>query len=86
MYVLVCICIHLVAERAPSRLLSFTSPPTFGRRTCAVSTTLVYFAWPVWGCGGVHCLGVEFAFLSLTGLSTGGQAMLGHWSQHHIRL
>ena len=28
-------------------------------------------------------------YLSLTGLSTGGQAMLGplgHWSQHHLRL
>ena len=25
-------------------------------------------------------------YLSLTGLSTGGQAMLGHWSQHHPRL
>ena len=24
--------------------------------------------------------------LSLTALSTGGQAMLGHWSQHHLRL
>ena len=25
-------------------------------------------------------------YLSLTGLSTGGQAMIGHWSQHHLRL
>ena len=25
-------------------------------------------------------------YLSLTGLSTGGQAMLGRWSQHHLRL
>ena len=25
-------------------------------------------------------------YLSLTGLSTGGQATLGHWSQHHLRL
>ena len=23
-------------------------------------------AWPGWGCGGVRCLGVEFAFLSFT--------------------
>ena len=25
-------------------------------------------------------------YLSLTGLSTRGPAMLGHWSQHHLRL
>ena len=25
-------------------------------------------------------------YLSLAGLSTGGQAMLGHWSKHHLRL
>ena len=25
-------------------------------------------------------------FHSLTGLSTRGTAMLGHWSQHHLRL
>ena len=44
-------------------------------------------AWPGWGLEGCAALVWSLPFyLSLTGLSTGGQAMIGHWSQHHLRL
>ena len=36
------------------------------------------------GCAALAC--VLPSYLSLTGPSTGGQAMLGHWPQHHLRL
>ena len=43
--------------------------------------------WPGWGGGGCAALVWSLPFyLSLNGLSTLGQAMLGHWFQHHLRL
>ena len=59
-----------------------------GRGVCFSTLLAAIFGHSLDGAmEGCSALALSFPFyLSLTGLSMGGQAMLGHWSQHHLRL